>query len=231
MPVKRGPDGTPVSVPTSYEDKEPQSSARRGSLFGDEAEAKTLPPDAGAPAAPNDKGAMPTDQPTKLVGRGKGGKSAKQGAVADPKTRIAGGAKSRPNKSATSTATAPTTNQNPSDAMADPVVGWLVVADGPGKGNFLKLGYGQNSIGRGPGQRVTLDFGDSEISRDNHAILTYDPRGRVFYIQQGSGTNLTYMDGEPVLSPTKLPAMSRIALGSTTLLFVPLCGDSFNWDE
>src|SRR5579863_6049785 len=34
-------------------------------------------------------------------------------------------------------------------ASDDPVVGWVVVVDGPGKGNALPLGYGMNEIGRG----------------------------------------------------------------------------------
>ncbi|PCJ41855.1 MAG: hypothetical protein COA71_02695 [SAR86 cluster bacterium] len=115
--------------------------------------------------------------------------------------------------------------------MADPVVGWLVVVDGPGKGNYLKLGNGQNSIGRGNSERIKLDFGDDQISRANHAMLTFDPRGGGFYIQQGSGTNLAYLDNSPVLSPTKLSAGSRITLGDTTLMFAPLCGENFSWDE
>ncbi|MAM71483.1 MAG: hypothetical protein CMP91_10110 [Gammaproteobacteria bacterium] len=115
--------------------------------------------------------------------------------------------------------------------MADPVVGWLVVIDGPGKGNYLKLGNGQNSIGRGPTERVKLDFGDEQISRANHAILTFDPRGLSFYIQQGSGTNLAYLNNSPVLAPAQLSPGSRITLGETTLLFVPLCGENFTWDE
>jgi hypothetical protein len=51
----------------------------------------------------------------------------------------------------------------------EPVVGWLVITSGPGRGQSLQLGYGMNSIGRNEAQRVSLDFGDEEISRENHA--------------------------------------------------------------
>ena len=114
--------------------------------------------------------------------------------------------------------------------MADPVTGWLVVIDGPGKGRVLELGQGENSVGR-ENQRVTLNFGDEQISRSNHAIITYRPKEKAFYIQQGPGTNLVYVNNGPVLSPTPIAPMSRIALGATTLIFVPLCGEYFTWDE
>lgn len=70
-------------------------------------------------------------------------------------------------------------------AQIHPVTGWLVVVDGPGKGSAAQLGFGHNTIGRGPAMRVRLDFGDRKISRDTHATLTYDPKGNAFYLQQG----------------------------------------------
>ena len=33
------------------------------------------------------------------------------------------------------------------DSIADPIVGWLVVIAGPGKGKACSLGYGSNSLG------------------------------------------------------------------------------------
>src|SRR5262249_54795631 len=40
----------------------------------------------------------------------------------------------------------------------DPVVGWFVVVDGPGKGRSIEIGIGANSIGRDRGQKVCLSF-------------------------------------------------------------------------
>ena len=118
------------------------------------------------------------------------------------------------------------------DAMTDPVVGWLVIVEGPGKGRAMQLGYGMNAIGRGKTNRICVDFGDDQISRSEHAIVTYDPRGRTFYVQHGGGTNLTYMGGDmPVLAPTALPALSHISIGNTVLRFVPLCGEAFDWQD
>lgn len=115
--------------------------------------------------------------------------------------------------------------------MDDPVVGWLVVVEGPGKGRAVPLGYGSNSIGRGATDRIKLDFGDEQISRSGHAVVTYDPRGRQYYVQHGGGTNLTYLGDQPVLAPTGLPALSHISIGHTVLRFVPLCGAEFDWQD
>jgi len=117
------------------------------------------------------------------------------------------------------------------DAMQDPVSGWLVVVDGPGKGQFCRLGYGLNTLGRGENSRVRINFGDNEISRESHATLTYDPRGRKFYLQHGGGLNLTYLGDEPVLSPTPIEALQHIVLGRTTFRFMPLCGPEFDWQD
>lgn len=113
---------------------------------------------------------------------------------------------------------------------AEPVVGWLVIIDGPGKGNYIKLGFGMNAIGRGPESRVSIDFGDDQISRENHSLLTYDIKNRKFYIQHGGGTNLTYLGDTPVLQPFELKGHEVISIGNTQLYFVPFCGANFNWD-
>ena len=117
------------------------------------------------------------------------------------------------------------------DAMSDPLVGWLVVVCGPGQGNCVRLGHGMNSIGRAEGQRCRLDYGDTEISRKVHATVTYDPRGRKFYLMHGGGQNLTYIGETPVLQPALLNGGELISLGKTTLKFIPLCGPDFDWSQ
>ncbi|EDY17349.1 Forkhead-associated protein [Chthoniobacter flavus Ellin428] len=113
----------------------------------------------------------------------------------------------------------------------DPVVGWLVIVRGPGRGNAVRLGYGWNSIGRDASQRACLDFGDSQISRLNHAKLLYDPRGRKFTLTLGEGTNPTYLRDEALLGPTQLQNGDRMQMGDTELLFVALCGETFDWQD
>ena len=92
------------------------------------------------------------------------------------------------------------------DGMDDPVVGWLAIVEGPGKGRALQLGYGSNPIGRGETARVKLNFGDDQISRGGHAVVTYDP-GAENFTYSTAVANLTYLNDEPVLTPTELPAL------------------------
>jgi len=116
------------------------------------------------------------------------------------------------------------------EALEDPVTGFLVIVSGPGRGHVSTLGYGMNSIGRDRSQRVSLDHGDSHISRNNHCFVTFDSRAGAFYIQPGEGRNLVYLDDEPVLVPTPLFSSQNIRLGDTVLRFVALCGEDFSWE-
>ena len=209
MPVYRGPDGKIIEEKTQKES--PTKSTKR--------QAEALPE---APkGSDQESDADRLEAPTRLMKD-----SAKSsGTQDDEKTRILGGRRRRrnPEQSEDRTGTA--------DAMDDPVVGWLVIVSGPGKGRALSLGYGTNTIGRGETDRVRVDFGDNRISRGGHSTVTYDPRGRVFYVQHGGGTNLTYVNDKPVLTPTEISALTHITMGDTVLRFVPLCGKDFDWQD
>jgi len=117
------------------------------------------------------------------------------------------------------------------ETAEDPVVGWLVVIDGPGRGQARAVGYGMNAIGRGPTERISLEFGDDQMSRTGHAVLTYDPRSRKFYLQHGGGRNLTYLGDQAVLTPTEIQSGVDILIGRTKLRFVALCGPDFDWQD
>jgi hypothetical protein len=113
----------------------------------------------------------------------------------------------------------------------DPVAGWVVVVKGPGRGSFSPVFVGMNSLGRDASQRVSLNFGDDSISREEHAFITYDEEDRRFYLQHGGKSNLVRLGSQPVLSPTELQANDLIRIGRTTLLFVPCCGPDFSWSD
>jgi hypothetical protein len=113
----------------------------------------------------------------------------------------------------------------------DPVAGWVVVIKGPGRGNFCPVFVGMNSVGRDADQRISLNFGDESISREEHAFITYDEEQRCFYLQHGGKSNLVRLGPAPVLSPTELKPNDLIRIGRTTLLFVPFCGPDFSWTE
>ncbi len=227
MPVYRDPDGNIVeekSKPT------PSPNVRR--------DENTLPQPDGAnrPSVPPGGGQAPgggrLEDPTKPMQQRptvpKGGGRATDAGRSDEeeRTRINTGGRTRQKGPQSSEESA-----EKADGMDDPVVGWLAIVEGPGKGRAMQLGYGSNPIGRGETARVKLNFGDDQISRGGHAVVTYDPRGKKFYVQHGGGTNLTYLNDEPVLIPTELPALSHISIGNTILRFVPLCGDAFDWQD
>ena len=136
-----------------------------------------------------------------------------------------------PNKSADGTFNAPAAKPEVPDASDDPVVGWLIVVKGPGRGNAVRLGYGWNTVGRDASQRVALDFGDALISRLNHTKILYDPRARKFTVTLGEGTNPTYVRGEALLGPTEIKSNDRLQVGDTELLFLALCGPDFDWQD
>lgn len=113
---------------------------------------------------------------------------------------------------------------------SDPVTGWLVVIKGLGRSRSLPLGYGIHPIGRAEDQRVPVRFGDKKISRRSHLEISYDSKGRAFYLAPGrGGSTLGYLNGQPVLQPSLLSGGDRITLGDTELMFVPFCSRDFDW--
>ncbi len=213
MAKKLNPDGLPEDVPSMLPKK-------KTDLFRDL-------------DITSDEGRNPQNVPEEPPTRVAQGKMGRQPAAdpllhssSEPKTRIALGARKpvQPPKSALQQETA-------ADVPSDPVVGWVVIIHGPGEGRGLQLGAGQNTLGRGEKARVRINFGDDEISRDTHAILTYDPKHNKFYIQPGVGVNLTYLGDEPVLTATPLSHGDKIVLGSTTLRFIAFCDESFIWAD
>ena len=114
----------------------------------------------------------------------------------------------------------------------DPVVGWLVAVKGAHFGESFVIGSGQNAIGRAASNRIVIAR-DGSVSRESHAILIYEPRKRQFYLEPGSGssTGLTYLNGDFITSIQQLQAGDTIELGSTKLIFVPLCGEKFTWED
>ncbi len=115
---------------------------------------------------------------------------------------------------------------------SEPVVGWLVVLDGPGRGNHRAIYNGSNTIGRGSNQRISIDFGDDTISSEQQAFLVYDGKKRQFQLVPNLGRpNLVHHNDSALLANAELKARDRITMGQTTLLFVPLCGPDFDWTD
>lgn len=113
---------------------------------------------------------------------------------------------------------------------SEPVVGWLVCTEGNNFGEDFKLKSGGNFIGRGREMDISLS-GDPSVSRNKHAIVVYEPKNNMFLMQPGESRELSYLNGQVVLSTTQLSAYDVIQVGSTKLMFVPCCSDKFKWDD
>ncbi|NSX53480.1 FHA domain-containing protein [Sulfitobacter sp. 1151] len=110
-------------------------------------------------------------------------------------------------------------------------VGWIIVLKGPGRGESTSIKAGVSQIGRGEDQAIQLDFGDTSISRENHATIAYDDEQRKFFIGHGGKSNLVRLNEKPVLSTEDLYHGDLIRIGQTTLLFLALCGENFSWSD
>lgn len=112
----------------------------------------------------------------------------------------------------------------------DPVVGWLVCVNGSDQGRDYRIHSGRNFIGRDPKMDISIQ-GDQTISRERHAIISYDPRANSFRLSPGESHGLVYHNSEMVDMPTPLHPYDLVEVGETTLLFVPFCGEQFKWEQ
>lgn len=111
-----------------------------------------------------------------------------------------------------------------------PPVAWLVCVKGPYAGRAFECKTGRNRIGRDPGMDVCLTE-DPAVSRDTHTIVTYEPKQRAFYLDPGTGSGLTYLNGDYIFDHKELHGYDKIELGGSVFLFLPLCGEQFSWSD
>lgn len=112
----------------------------------------------------------------------------------------------------------------------EPVCGWIVCIEGIIVGKDYKIKTGKNFIGRADDMDVQI-IGDNFIANRNHAIIVYDPKKKNNVLLPGDSQGIAYLNGEPVYMPTELAAYDVIELGKSKFLFVPFCGEHFEWEE
>lgn len=116
--------------------------------------------------------------------------------------------------------------------VEDPVTGWLVVIEGPGKGRAVAIGAGLNRIGRATSERVALPFGDRLISSEDHLRIIYDDEERNFLVVPGTGKNLSRLDGRVIATPMPLETYAVLQLSKATKVrFAAFCGAGFDWGD
>ncbi|WP_183279757.1 FHA domain-containing protein [Clostridium fungisolvens] len=111
----------------------------------------------------------------------------------------------------------------------DPVVGWLVCIEGADKGRDYRIHGERNFMGRSEKMDICIR-GDETISRDTHAVISYDSRRNTFRLYQGDAKGIVYLNDEEVVTAVLLKPYDTIELGKSKLLFIPFCGELFKWE-
>lgn len=112
----------------------------------------------------------------------------------------------------------------------EPVTGWLVCVKGEYKGDCFNIKAGRSSIGRS----LTMDIAlakEKSVSRERHASVIFEPNKKLFYIQSGDSSGLTYVNDELVLTVQEIKEKDIITLGECKFVFINLAGEKFSWED
>lgn len=109
-------------------------------------------------------------------------------------------------------------------------VGWLVCVKGKDFGTSFTIRTGKNYIGRTAKMDIVLHK-DDEAVRENHAVVYYVPKQKMYVAEPGETRDLFYLNNEVVLNPVKIKKKDILTIGNTSLMFFPLCGEDFNWAD
>lgn len=115
-------------------------------------------------------------------------------------------------------------------AKSQPLTGWLVCIDGAEKGKDYRIHEEYNYIGRSPKMDICI-AGDGSVSWERHAIIAYDREERMFFFAPSSGGSIVRHNGRAVLNNVQLKGGDQLKIGNSTFLFVPFCGENFQWEE
>jgi pSer/pThr/pTyr-binding forkhead associated (FHA) protein len=96
-------------------------------------------------------------------------------------------------------------------------VGKLTVVEGAGSGKSVNIYTGTNQIGRGDDMRVQINFGDDTISRQQHAVITFDAKNLEVRIYDGGKPGGLWVNGSRVTADQAVKFGDLIKLGETTL--------------
>jgi len=110
-----------------------------------------------------------------------------------------------------------------------PVVGWLVCVEGPARGSDYRIRAGYNYIGRAAHMDICVR-GDNTIGRERHALLAYDQEERIFFFGPADGKSIVRLNGKMLMNPQEIKLHDVLTVGTTKLMFVPLCGEGFDWN-
>lgn len=140
-----------------------------------------------------------------------------------PATQPVNAAPARPKKEMSATIAL-----NANEAGISPVCGWVVVTEGENKGKSYTVHSDKNSIGRGSQFDINLSF-DNAVSKEGDATITYDSRGKKFFVTLSSGKNNVYHNGNLLLTPEEIKDYDVLEIGATKLVFRSFCNEEFTY--
>ena len=114
------------------------------------------------------------------------------------------------------------------DMNSNPVIGWLIAIEGIHKGRSYNVKQGRNFVGRSTAMDICLS-GNSKISRERHAIITYDPRSKKCYLQPDESRDLIYINDDLLFGPMAMKHNDVITMGEEQFVFLTLQCDKADW--
>lgn len=114
-----------------------------------------------------------------------------------------------------------------------PVVGWIVGVKGSCFGQSFPIKSGKNRIARSSDMDIKL-LNDESVSRTCVGSVVYDTKANDFCILPGESDSLTYVAGSALYERRVLNGFEEIEFGDSgknKYLFVPLCGEQFQWSN
>jgi hypothetical protein len=70
---------------------------------------------------------------------------------------------------------------------------------------------------------------DAAVSREKHAIVTFEGAKDTFLLMPGESQGLLYLNGENIRSPRHMKRDDVIEVGRTKLVFIPFCDGKYHW--
>lgn len=114
------------------------------------------------------------------------------------------------------------------DTGIDPVVGWLVCVEGKDRGRDYRIHSDNNFVGRSDKMDICI-HGDETVSRENHAVISYDSVDKTYYFSPGDGRSIVRLNDKALFQTATLKPYDKVTIGKTRFLFIPLCGEDFDW--
>ena len=103
-------------------------------------------------------------------------------------------------------------------------VGWLVVVEGNGVGDWFVLEGGVTSIGGSDTQTIRL----ASEAANADAAIAYDPASHTFAVSASDSTAIR-LNGVAISGMRQIRDGDVVTIGGTALRLVALCGPNFQW--